>query len=432
MKLACVFVFMFYESAFAQIQVKINNETFYRLEVGEEKFISLKPSQEIKKVWIEDRAILKADYKQNKIFIKALKNGESFIRLNEKLIKIVSTEAGSRHILTYRDQFKNKFVGLNFEYCDYGICAVGELYRLQDYIKLTKLAQELHLNFKLKMKIHDALAIQIKGYVAAQFRENGLTPQKISFSSVWKVYCSSENVTENFRRLARSLALEVKSLKQLNIIEDNVSVSVKIVELQKNFMRKIGLQWPDQYRAQVLDQVIGKVEPFEVALSAAEANGEARILASPNLLSRSGKEAQFFAGGEYPIKVISLRSQHIVWKKYGVGLKLLPHLDPLGQLNLRLETEISSIDRSLTADDMPAFAFNRVSSYFDLVDNKTITLSGLIKNESSRHAEGLPFLKNIPILGALFSSRNFSENKTELVIFVTPRLLKVESEVGVD
>lgn len=432
MRLACILVFIFWRYTYAQIQIGQNREDFYRLEVGDEQFVSLRPFREITKVWIEDKNIIKAVYKNNKIFIKALKEGECFVRLNSQLIKIVSTEAGSRHILSFSDRLRNKFAGLDFEYCGNGVCAVGELYRLQDYVKLLKFAQELHLNFKLKLKVDNNLANKIKIYVAAQFRENGLTPQKISFSDIWKVYSSIDNTNETLRRLAGTLALQIKSLKQLNVIEDNISVSVKIVELQKSFMRKIGLQWPDQYRAQVLDLRAGKVESFEAALNAAEANGEARILASPNLLSRSGKEALFFAGGEYPIKVRSLRSQHIVWKKYGVGLKLFPRLDALGQLNLRLETEVSSVDRSLTADDMPAFAFNRVSSYFDLVENKTITLSGLIKNESSHNAEGLPFLKNIPVLGALFSSRNFTENKTELVIFVTPRLLKVESEAEIE
>jgi pilus assembly protein CpaC len=76
---------------------------------------------------------------------------------------------------------------------------------------------------------------------------------------------------------------------------------------------------------------------------------------------------------------------------------------------------------------------NKVSSYFDTISGKTIALSGLIRHEASQNQEGLAFLSQIPVIGPLFSSRNFIENKSELVIFVTPKLLSTElstAEVG--
>ncbi|MBY0451568.1 MAG: type II and III secretion system protein, partial [Bdellovibrionaceae bacterium] len=114
--------------------------------------------------------------------------------------------------------------------------------------------------------------------------------------------------------------------------------------------------------------------------------------------------------------------------RYGIGLNLKPRIDALGQLNLQIETEISSVDHSLKVDDLPGVMMSRVSSYFDMIDRKTISLSGLVKNEKSESESGLPYLKDIPVLGELFKSRSFIENKTELIIFVTPQLVKTEED----
>ncbi len=124
-----------------------------------------------------------------------------------------------------------------------------------------------------------------------------------------------------------------------------------------------------------------------------------------------------------------MRSNHIEWKRYGISLKLKPLVDPFGQLNLQIDTEISSVDNSVKVEDLPGVLVNRVSSYFDLVNKKTISLSGLLRTETAQNAEGLPYLQKIPILGELFKSKNFLENKTELMIFVTPQLINPESEM---
>jgi pilus assembly protein CpaC len=93
-----------------------------------------------------------------------------------------------------------------------------------------------------------------------------------------------------------------------------------------------------------------------------------------------------------------------------------------------LQTEVSSIDNSLTVDGVPGITTNKVSSFFDLPETKIIALSGLLKEVSGDSYTGMPFLSRLPVLGALFSSRDFIEKRTELVIFVKPEVMTRESD----
>ena len=151
-----------------------------------------------------------------------------------------------------------------------------------------------------------------------------------------------------------------------------------------------------------------------------------RVLARPNLLCRSGKEAEFVAGGEFPIKIFNYRQQDVVWKRYGIVLKIKPKADASGRISLGLETEVSTIDPAHTVDGIPGMLTNRVASYFDLTRPRTIVLSGLLKNEDSVHNAGVPGLSGLPILGPLFGSKEWKENRTELVIFVRPSIVSEE------
>jgi pilus assembly protein CpaC len=108
-----------------------------------------------------------------------------------------------------------------------------------------------------------------------------------------------------------------------------------------------------------------------------------------------------------------------------VLLKIKPLVDGDGRMSIALETEVSMIDQSQVVDGIPGLLTNRIQSHFDLERSETIALSGLIKKEWGKSRSGLPALSNIPILGLLFSSEDYRENRTELVVFVTPKVVPV-------
>lgn len=391
-----------------------------RLELGEDHLITDKFS----KIWIEDKNLIVAQAKPNKFVIKTIKTGVTYFRLDNALSKVIVSPIGSKKTFSDWEILINKFIGLDVSYCGLQVCLKGTLYRIRDYVRIVDLIKKNNSNIYLALKVAPAIETELRKQIEERLRLKGLTPLKVQFTEPWKIYYSKAKYKIENENEIKELGLRLEYLQQATDIADNIKVAVKIVEITKNFELKLGVRWPDSYQAQVIgnSQIVG-AESFDLAINAAEKAGEAKVLASPNLICRSGKEADFFAGGEFPVKILGLRSKEIVWKRYGIGLKLKPVIDPIGQMSLQIETEISTLDRSITVDDIPALHTNRVSSFFDLINSRTIAISGLIKNEVSENSEGLPFLKNIPVLGSVFSSKNFQENKSELVIFVTPELM---------
>jgi pilus assembly protein CpaC len=184
----------------------------------------------------------------------------------------------------------------------------------------------------------------------------------------------------------------------------------------------LGLAWPSSVTAQVFPTLGVSADPLEAQLNALETRGHGRVLASPNLICQSGQEAEFLAGGEFPIKFVNYKQKEVIWKKYGILLKVKPKADSSGRMNLKIETEVSSITEIV--DGIPSLATNRVSTTFDLKETKTIVLSGLLKDQNTTSQSGLPWLQRIPILGSLFSSEDYIQKRTELLIFVRPEILQ--------
>ncbi len=152
--------------------------------------------------------------------------------------------------------------------------------------------------------------------------------------------------------------------------------------------------------------------------------GNAYLLASPNLSTRSGGEAKFLAGGEFPLPALSTQGAGSVeFKPYGVRLNIKPIADGAGNVSGSILTEVSSIDRSVAVQGIPGLLIRRTDTEFNVRDGETIVLSGLIKRESSRSSDGLPGLRRAPVVGRAFRSDNDTDSEQEVVVFITPRVV---------
>lgn len=173
---------------------------------------------------------------------------------------------------------------------------------------------------------------------------------------------------------------------------------------------------------QVLPQTLSPSQ-IMVELQALESEGHGQIFANPTLIARSGSEAEFLAGGEFPIRLVGFGSRNVEWKKHGVLLKFKPLADHSGNMSIEVTTELSVVDPASSVDGIPGLKTNRIQSHFDIHGSRTIALSGLIRRDLARSFEGLPGLQRIPILGELFKSRNFNKGHSELFVFVTPEVI---------
>ena len=160
------------------------------------------------------------------------------------------------------------------------------------------------------------------------------------------------------------------------------------------------------------------------ALDLAETSGLATMLAQPNLTSLSGETASFLAGGEYPYQVDSGNNvTTIEFKQYGVQLAFTPTVLADGRISLRVRPTVSSLDFSINSS-VPALKTRTAETTVELGSGQAFMIAGLMNNETGNNADKVPGLGNLPVLGSLFKSRRFQRDETELVIVVTPYLVR--------
>jgi pilus assembly protein CpaC len=167
----------------------------------------------------------------------------------------------------------------------------------------------------------------------------------------------------------------------------------------------------------------------DVALNALEEKGLARSLAEPNLVALSGDTASFLAGGEFPVPVPNGQNGiSIMYKTYGVGLAFTPTVLKDSLVNLKIEPEVSQLDSShpvvIGGIAVPPLIVRRASTTIELRDGQSFVIGGLLQNDSTTAQDQLPWLGDVPVLGALFRSAAYQKNETDLAIIVTPHLVR--------
>lgn len=169
------------------------------------------------------------------------------------------------------------------------------------------------------------------------------------------------------------------------------------------------------------------------AMRALERDGLLRTLAEPNLTAISGEPAKFLAGGEYPIPTVDSTGQvSITYKEFGVGVAFTPIVMSEGRISLKIESEVSELTNvgSVTLSNLqiPALKKRQAKSTVELPSGGSLALAGLISEDTRQNIDGFPGLKDLPVLGTLFRSRDYVKRETELVIIVTPYLVKPVSQ----
>ena len=168
---------------------------------------------------------------------------------------------------------------------------------------------------------------------------------------------------------------------------------------------------------------------IDVVINALEDRGVARRLAEPNLIARSGEKASFLAGGEFPIPVSEDDGQiSVTYKKFGVSLEFTPTVLQDGLISLDIAPEVSALDPSSSYKvgdiSIPGFIVRRAQTSVDLKSGQSFMIAGLLQSQNDTTTQRIPGLGRVPVLGALFSSKAYQRRETDLVIIVTPFLVK--------
>lgn len=234
--------------------------------------------------------------------------------------------------------------------------------------------------------------------------------------------------------------------------EDQVMLQVKMVEMQRDVLKQWGVNFgaalnvgsfavnlsnvnPFNSLPMALDQGYGVSggsggNSFTSILRAMESDGILHTLAEPNLTAVSGQAASFKAGGEFPYQTCQNGTCIVNFKDYGVGLDFTPTVLSSGRINLKIHTastELTGNQHGETSDaggGIPSLNVRAADTVLEIPDGGSMMLAGLIRENTRQVINGTPGLRDVPILGALFRSREFIANQTELVVLVTPHIVR--------
>jgi pilus assembly protein CpaC len=273
---------------------------------------------------------------------------------------------------------------------------------------------------------------------------------------------------------ARFVGAPEKVLNMLAIEgKEQVLLKVRIAEMQRSLAKQLGIDLSAAIASGNFAAAIATSSPFSLlgqalsadskstlsyskgndsvggALKALERAGLLRTLAEPNLTAISGEAAKFLAGGEFPVPASRDRDGNVSvdFKPFGVGLNFTPVVLDKGRISLKISTEVSELSNegsfllqgttttdangnviSTSGINIPALKVRRADTTVELPSGGALMMAGLIQESTKQNLDGLPALKDLPVLGNLFRSRDFQNNETELVVIVTFYLVSSVAE----
>ena len=258
---------------------------------------------------------------------------------------------------------------------------------------------------------------------------------------------------EKAQAVAAAIAGGVKGGKVINKLSvtmpNQVNLRVRIAEVDRNILKQIGVDW-SKFGATTSEVTfltqnnitpltntltIGKLLPgaVQATISALATEGFLTVLAEPNLTTVSGQTASFLAGGQIPYEVAQPGGvagsaiYTIQFQPYGVQLAFTPTVIDADHLNLKVAPAVSELDYAnavkVNGAVQPALTVRQAQTTLELASGQSFALAGLLMHDTTQDISKVPWLGDIPILGALFRSNKFQNNETELVVIVTPYLV---------
>ena len=228
-----------------------------------------------------------------------------------------------------------------------------------------------------------------------------------------------------------------------------VEIAVEITEINENKSIDLGIEWPSTLPlGEIPNQTLsgtanenavwiptiiesgqwGRLINYTATIKALENAGAAKVLSKPKIITKSGTMAKFMVGGEFPIPLVSgMGATSVEWKEYGIIMEITPTIMQDNIIDMTLKTELSRIDRNVppTANGgYYSIAKRQASSHIQMKDGETMVLAGLIETSQGTSRSGIPILCDIPILGVLFSVQNKYEDKINVLIFVTTKIVE--------
>lgn len=366
--------------------------------------------------------------------IKIAKGKPKTIRVSQGFSELVVGDPEVANITPLTDQ---SFYVLGHKLGTTGIAMFDENKKLIGSIDVEVTYDTQQLNTALKQNIPDS---SIKATSAnGQVVLSGAAVDKVS--------------AEKAKKIAKQFNEGNDVIDSVNVTSSQqVQLDVRFIEVNRQTITKLGIKggvnfvkgingvnaifedgaFP-QSRAgtgQIVGQLVAGGLSIDATIDALETRGLARRLAEPNLVARSGQKASFLAGGEVPIPMSGDNGAiTVAYKKYGVSLEFTPTVLADGLISLDIAPEVSAIDNSnkvaVSKDiSVPGFIVRRAETSVDLKSGQSFMIAGLLETFNDINIERTPGIGKAPVIGSLFSSKSYQKRETDLVIIVTPHLVR--------
>ena len=283
--------------------------------------------------------------------------------------------------------------------------------------------------------------------MAEYFPDDHIVVKAVNEDVILSGTVRSAQVAEDARLVAQRFVIDPSEIVNLLRIanEQQVLLRVRVSEMQRTVVKELGVQFGAEgsfsARNSIFDfnsgspganafgTALADFVGLDITLDALESQGLVKTLAEPNLTALSGENANFLVGGEFPIPVPQEGDQiTIEFKQFGVLLTFTPVVLSSGLISLKISTEVSQLSTagavSLNNFNIPSLTVNRAETTVELPSGGSFMIAGLLQNDIRSTIDGLPGMKDIPILGALFRSVAFRREETDLVVTVTPYLVR--------
>lgn len=203
---------------------------------------------------------------------------------------------------------------------------------------------------------------------------------------------------------------------------DTVFFRVFLLEVQREHSRSLGVDWTSiqDGAIKVTAAPLKSSANLEGVVDALARQGSARVLSRPELAVRAPGEAELFAGGEIPIRTRGRFQSNVTWRRFGLSLRLSVTAVAGERIRLDVFSEVSHLDSNIGSDDIPGIRANTMRTQVDARFGHPLLLSGLLHEGMRRQVRGLPLLKDIPVLGRLFGSEDYLNERSELLAILLP------------
>ena len=397
--------------------------------------------------------------------VKPLSNGQLLIigSAEGKTTLLVWKSSGQRisFNLSVRKQDPNVIIseikkllgeieGVNVRQVGDRIYLDGQAYTQADADRIDQVVA-LYQNVKSFVKIAPNAKKLVAQNLNAAFQKGGLknVQANVVGSTIFlEGSVESQQDLQKAELITKAIGEKVENLLTVGI-KRMILTEVQFVEIRRNSSDRYGIKYPtdiggtasaaaafskELFPGNFADgtSTLGLKGTSSFNIGFQNNDGYGRLLAQPKLVCASGEKAEFMAGGEVPIPLITASTFTVEFKPYGTILKIRPTADRNGNIQTEIEAEVSEVDISVAVTtgggtSIPGFRTRKVKTNVTVRHGETIVLSGVFAHDEAKAVSKLPGLGHIPIIGELFKNRAFDTNKRELVIFVTPRIVNPDS-----